>query len=496
MFLIYASFFNKRQRIIPYEYLGLFGCANVLLLKIINMALISSVSGIRGTIGGKPGKNLTPPDIVAFSSAYATWLKSSGKDTYTVVIGRDARPSGLLVRDLVSQTLCSFGIHVIDCGLATTPTVEMEVVRQGADGGIILTASHNPENWNALKLLNHKGEFLDAAEGAKILKYASNGNFDYVEVGQIGQRTQSNDALKHHIQAILNLPQINVDKIRAMNFTVVVDAINSVGGKAIPEMLKALGVSNIHVINGDMHGHFAHNPEPLKEHLGDIMNAVKKHNADMGIVVDPDVDRLAFIDNNGNMFGEEYTLVAAADFWLGKTPGAVVSNMSSSRALDDLAQKHNQKRFTSAVGEVHVVNAMKKHNAVIGGEGNGGVILPDLHYGRDALVGVAIVLMHLAETEKTLSELKEGYADYAMSKNKVQLKESTNPDAILDALKVKYAKHNPITIDGLKIDFPDHWVHMRKSNTEPIIRIYTEAKTTEHANKIAASFVEEIHSMV
>ncbi len=460
------------------------------------MALISSVSGIRGTIGGKPGTNLTPPDIVAFSSAYATWLKSSGKDTYTVVIGRDARPSGKMVRDLVSQTLCSFGINIIDCGLATTPTVEMEVVRQNADGGIILTASHNPENWNALKLLNNKGEFLDAEEGAKILKFAKKGVFEYCDIKHIGSVSRSEDALDYHVKAICNLPQINPELIAQKNFTVVVDAINSVGGKAIPQMLKALGVRNVHVINGDMHGHFSHNPEPLKEHLSDIMNAVREHNADMGIVVDPDVDRLAFIDDKGDMFGEEYTLVAAADFWLRKNPGAVVSNMSSSRALDDLAKTFNQKRFTSAVGEVHVVTAMKKNSAVIGGEGNGGVILPDLHYGRDALVGVAIVLTHLAETGKTLSELKQSYSLYAMSKNKVQLNESTDPDGVLETLKTKYAEYSPNTIDGLKIDFPDYWVHMRKSNTEPIIRIYVEAENSDRAQEIASSFVDEIQSMV
>lgn len=460
------------------------------------MALIASVSGIRGTIGGNPGKNLTPPDIIAFSSAYATWLTSSGKDTYTVVIGRDARPSGALVRDLVAQTLCSFGINVIDCGLATTPTVEMEVVRQNADGGIILTASHNPENWNALKLLNENGEFLDAIEGSKILDFASKGDFDYAEVDHLGTISTSEDALKHHVSAILKLPQINTKAIQGKNFTVVLDAINSVGGKAIPEMLKALGVSNIHVINGEMNGHFAHNPEPLKEHLGDIMEAVKHHKADMGIVVDPDVDRLAFIDGDGNMFGEEYTLVAAADFWLGKEPGAVVSNMSSSRALEDLAKTFNQNRYTSAVGEVHVVTAMKQYNAVIGGEGNGGVILPALHYGRDALVGVAIVLTHLAETGKSLAELKSDYPTYAMSKNKVQLNEGTDPDALLDKLKEKYSDKNPNTIDGLKIDFPEYWVHMRKSNTEPIIRIYAEAKTLLEAESVASSFVEEIQSMV
>lgn len=465
-------------------------------VKNICMALIASVSGIRGTIGGAPTKNLTPPDIISFASAYAKWMISSGKDTYTVVIGRDARPSGQMVRDLVAQTLCAYGINVVDCGLATTPTVEMEVVRQKADGGIILTASHNPENWNALKLLNHKGEFLNAEEGAKILKFVHEGNFNYVTVDKLGKVSESNDALKHHIDAILKLPEINAEAISKANFTVAVDGINSVGALAIPEMLKALGVKNIHVINSEMHGHFAHNPEPLKENLSDIMQVVKDKNADMGVVVDPDVDRLAFIDDNGDMYGEEYTLVTAADFWLRKNPGSVVSNLSSSRALDDLAAQYNQKRHASAVGEVHVVKKMKEENAVIGGEGNGGVILPDLHYGRDALVGVAIVLSHLAETGKTLSQLKADYALYAMSKNKVQLNDDTNPDDVLAKLKTLYADQNPNTVDGLKIDFEDKWVHMRKSNTEPIIRIYSEAKSQDAADELASSFVRQIQSMV
>ncbi|MCH8546086.1 MAG: phosphoglucosamine mutase [Cryomorphaceae bacterium] len=460
------------------------------------MALIASVSGIRGTIGGVPSKNLTPPDIVSFASAYAKWMISDGKDTHTVVIGRDARPSGKMVRDLVAQTLCAYGINVIDCGLATTPTVEMEVVRQRADGGIILTASHNPENWNALKLLNHRGEFLNAEEGAKILAYVNEGVFTYAAVDKLGEISESHDALKHHINAIMHLPEINAKAIAEANFTVAVDGINSVGALAIPEILSALGVKNIHIINGEMNGHFAHNPEPLKENLSDIMQVVKEKKADMGIVVDPDVDRLAFIDENGEMYGEEYTLVTAADFWLRKKPGDVVSNLSSSRALDDLAATYHQKRHTSAVGEVHVVNKMKQEHAVIGGEGNGGVILPDLHYGRDALVGVAIVLSHLAETGKTLSQLKANYAVYTMSKNKVQLKENTNPDNVLSDLKEQYANQNPNTVDGLKIDFDDKWVHMRKSNTEPIIRIYSEAKTQSEADELATSFVSQIMSMV
>ncbi|MCC5916672.1 MAG: phosphoglucosamine mutase [Cryomorphaceae bacterium] len=460
------------------------------------MALIASVSGIRGTIGGVPGKNLTPPDIVAFVSAYATWLRNARKGTLKVVIGRDARPSGNMVKSIVSQTLTSFGIDVIDCDLATTPTVEMEVVRQAADGGIILTASHNPEHWNALKLLNHHGEFLDADEGAKILKFAKEGDFTYAEVQDLGSVSTSNDALEKHVEAILALPEINAAAIAKKNFSVVIDGINSVGAIAIPAILKALGVTNYTVINSEMHGHFAHNPEPLAENLSDIMNEVKKQKAVMGIVVDPDVDRLAFIDENGNMFGEEYTLVAAADFWLSKNVGPVVSNMSSSRALDDLAKKYDQIRHTSAVGEVHVVRKMKDVGAVIGGEGNGGVILPALHYGRDALVGVAIVLSHLAETGKSLSELRAGYSNYLMSKNKVQLKEHTNPDEILLSLQKKYADKNPETIDGLKINFSDSWVHMRKSNTEPIIRIYSEAGTQGEADKVAQSFVAEIEGMI
>ncbi|TVQ79022.1 MAG: phosphoglucosamine mutase [Flavobacteriales bacterium] len=460
------------------------------------MTLIASVSGIRGTIGGKAGSNLTPVDIIAFTSAYAQWLQSQGKDTFKVVIGRDARPSGRMLRDLVSQTLCAAGIDVIDCDLATTPTVEMEVVRQKADGGIILTASHNPENWNALKLLNHRGEFLSAEDGAKILDYVNEGSTEFAPVDKLGKITETNDHLKSHIQAILDLPEVNVEKIAARDFSVVVDGINSVGALAMPALLSALGVKRVFVENADMHGYFAHNPEPLKEHLGETMKVVLDKKADMGIIVDPDVDRLAFIDEKGEMFGEEYTLVAAADFWLSKHPGPVVSNMSSSRALEDLAAKYNQQRHTSAVGEVHVVTKMKEVNAVIGGEGNGGVILPALHYGRDALVGVALVLTHMAETGKSLTELRAGYARYEMSKNKVQLGDKVNPDSILEKLMLKYSNEKVETIDGLKINFDTGWVHMRKSNTEPIIRIYSEAPTQTQADDLAASFVSEIQSMV
>jgi phosphomannomutase len=460
------------------------------------MTLIASVSGIRGTIGGKPGNNLTPIDIVAFASAYARWISKNQNSKIKVVLGRDARPSGAMVRNLVAQTLCAAGIDVLDCGLATTPTVEMEVVRQKANGGVILTASHNPENWNALKLLNHRGEFLSVEDGAEILQYVQEGGGEFAEVQKLGKITKVDDALEAHIQAILDMPEIDADKIASKNFSVVVDGINSVGALAIPKLLGALGVKNVHVENAEMHGFFAHNPEPLRQHLGATMQIVKDKSADMGIIVDPDVDRLAFIDETGEMFGEEYTLVAAADFWLRKHPGVVVSNMSSSRALDDLAKSFEQKRYTSAVGEVHVVKKMKEVGAVLGGEGNGGVILPALHYGRDALVGVAMVLTHMAETGKSLTELRAGYAHYEMSKNKVELLETTNPDQILEKLKQKYSDQEVEDIDGLKINFANGWVHMRKSNTEPIIRIYSEAPTQKELDDLAASFIEEIRAMV
>lgn len=457
------------------------------------MTLIKSISGIRGTIGGTPGENLTPLDAVKFASAYGTWLKNQkGNTLCKVVIGRDARPSGEMVQNLVQSTLTAMGIHIIDCGLSTTPTVEMAVVHEKAQGGIILTASHNPVQWNALKLLNHKGEFLSGSDGEEILKLVEQENFEYCEVENLGTITPKNNAIREHIRAILNLPFINVEAITRADFKVAVDSVNSTGGLAIPPLLEVLGVRQTELLYCEPTGQFPHNPEPLKKHLGDIMEVVKDTGCDIGIVVDPDVDRLAFVMENGDMFGEEYTLVAAADYLLEQKRGPLVSNLSSSRALRDLALDRQQKYYASAVGEVNVVEAMKKHKALLGGEGNGGVILPDLHYGRDALVGIAMVLSHLAVTGKKLSELRAGYSEYYMAKNKASLTPEMDVDALLKQIAEKYAQEEITTIDGVKIDFENEWVHLRKSNTEPIVRVYAEAKSQERADALAQQFSKEL----
>ena len=456
------------------------------------MTLIKSISGIRGTIGGSIGDNLTPIDAVKFAAAYGTWLKNDRKkDTYRVVVGRDARISGHMIQDLVMNTLVGLGIHVIDLGLSTTPTVEVAVPLEHADGGIILTASHNPKQWNALKLLNSKGEFLNGVEGAKILDIAEKDGFDFAEVDDLGKITKNDAYIDIHIDEVLALDLVDADVIKKAGFKVVVDGVNSTGGIAIPLLLDRLGVQTVKLYC-EPNGEFPHNPEPLKEHLTDISELVVKEKADLGIVVDPDVDRLALICNDGEMFGEEYTVVACADYVLSKTKGNTVSNMSSSRALRDVTEKHGGTYEASAVGEVNVVELMKKNNAVIGGEGNGGIIYPSSHYGRDSLVGVALFLTHLAEQQVSVRELRDSYPSYFMSKNKIQLTPQLDVDGILVAMEKKYAHEQITTVDGVKIDFTDNWVHLRKSNTEPIIRIYTEAKSQQLADNLAAQIISEI----
>jgi phosphomannomutase len=459
------------------------------------MTLIKSISGIRGTIGGKPGDNLTPIDAVKFAASYGIWLKEhSKKDNLKVVIGRDARLSGEMIQNLVVSTLVGLGIDVVDLDLSTTPTVEIAVPLEKADGGIILTASHNPKQWNALKLLNEKGEFLDAAQGALILEIAEKEDFDFSEVDDLGEITKNDSYIDIHIDEVLNLSLVDADVIRKAKFKVVVDGVNSTGGIAIPKLLKELGVEVVELYC-DPTGHFPHNPEPLKEHLKDICDLVVKENADFGIVVDPDVDRLAFISDDGEMFGEEYTLVACADYVLGKTKGNTVSNLSSSRALRDITEKHGGTYEAAAVGEVNVVTKMKANNAIIGGEGNGGIIYPESHYGRDSLVGTALFLMLMAEKGGTVAELRASYPSYFMSKKKIQLTPGLDVDGILKSMAEKYADEDISTIDGVKIDFPENWVHLRKSNTEPIIRIYTEAKSQTEADGLAVRIIEEIKAV-
>ena len=459
------------------------------------MTLIKSISGIRGTIGGKVGDNLTPVDAVKFASAYGTWLKQySGKEKLTVVVGRDARISGPMIHNLVVSTLIGLGIDVIDLGLSTTPTVEVAVPIEKADGGIILTASHNPKQWNALKLLNEKGEFLDGDEGMKILEIAEAEAFHFSDVDDLGEIMINDAYMDIHIDEVLNLPLVDIEAIKAAKFKVVVDGVNSSGGIIIPRLLKLMGVEVVELYC-EPNGHFPHNPEPLKEHLTDISELVVKEKADLGIVVDPDVDRLAFICEDGEMFGEEYTLVACADYVLSKTPGNTVSNMSSSRALRDVTKAHNGGYEASAVGEVNVVKLMKKNKAIIGGEGNGGIIYPELHYGRDSLVGVALFLTHLANKKMTVSALRASYPEYYMSKNKIELTPQIDVDAILIAMAEKYKNEDITTIDGVKIDFAENWVHLRKSNTEPIIRIYTEAASQEKADALAERIIKEIKAI-
>jgi phosphomannomutase len=459
------------------------------------MTLIKSISGIRGTIGGRPGENLTPLDAVKFATAYATWIKdATDKEHPTVVIGRDARISGAMIQALVQNTLIGMGCHVVDLGLSTTPTVEIAVPKENADGGIIITASHNPKEWNALKLLNKKGEFLDAVQGQIILDNAADEDFDYSEVDDLGKVFVLKDYIDKHIDEILAMPVIQIDAIEKAEFTVVVDGVNSTGGIAIPELCRRLGVDVVELYCNPT-GQFPHNPEPLKEHLTDLSEAVLQHDAHFGIVVDPDVDRLAFVDEKGEMFGEEYTLVACADFILSKKKGNTVSNLSSSRALRDITEKHGGTYYAAAVGEVNVVTKMKEVEAVIGGEGNGGIIYPESHYGRDALVGVAMFLSLLAEKKMTVSELKANYPVYFMSKKKVELTKGMPVDQILAEIHKKYENENLTTIDGVKIDFTDEWVHLRKSNTEPIIRIYTESKTQKKADALADRLIAELEEI-
>ncbi|WP_282054992.1 phosphoglucosamine mutase [Maribacter luteus] len=459
------------------------------------MTLIKSISGIRGTIGGGSGDNLTPIDAVKFAAAYGIWLKGySKKDDLKVVIGRDARISGEMIQNLVVSTLVGLGVDVIDLDLSTTPTVEIAVPLEKADGGIILTASHNPKQWNALKLLNEKGEFLDAAQGAKILEIAESEDFVFADVDDLGDVTKNDAYIDIHIDEVLDLSLVDADTIRKAKFKVVVDGVNSTGGVAIPKLLETLGVEVVKLYC-DPNGHFPHNPEPLKEHLGDICELVVKEKADFGIVVDPDVDRLAFISNDGEMFGEEYTLVACADYVLGKTKGNTVSNLSSSRALRDITEKHGGTYEAAAVGEVNVVTKMKANKAIIGGEGNGGIIYPESHYGRDALVGTALFLMLMAEKGGTVKELRDSYPSYFMSKKKIQLTPELDVDGILKAMADKYSEEEISTIDGVKVDFAENWVHLRKSNTEPIIRIYTEAKSQNEADGLADRIIGEIKSI-
>ncbi len=458
------------------------------------MALIKSISGIRGTIGGKAGENLTPQDIVECTAAFGTWSLRQTENS-KIVIGRDARISGSLVNQLVVSTLQMLGLEVIDLGLSTTPTVEMAVVMEGAGAGIILTASHNPRNWNALKFLNDKGEFISADAGRAVLALIESGDIEYASVDRLGSHVKRKDYIKKHIDAILELPLVNVAAIQAKNYTIVVDAVNSTGALAIPPLLERLGCTCI-LLNEKMHGDFAHNPEPLPEHLNQLSRLVQVERADLGIAVDPDVDRLAFVREDGVPFGEEYTLVTVADYVLRHTPGSTVSNLSSTRALRDVTQKHGQTYTAAAVGEVNVVTQMKASEAVIGGEGNGGIIYPALHYGRDALVGIALFLSHLATSEMSSSRLRQSYPDYHIVKNKIQLTPEIDVDKILSDLKHKYRNHDLNTVDGLKIDLEDGWIHLRKSNTEPIIRIYTEGGSKVTADNLAKKIMGDMMDII
>lgn len=457
------------------------------------MTLIKSISGIRGTIGGQPSEALTPIDVVKFTASYGQWLIQHRNKKCSVVVGRDARISGKMVEGLVCNTLIGMGIDVIHLGLATTPTTELMVTEHKADGGLILTASHNPKQWNALKMLNEKGEFLNAEEGASILKIAEEESMTFADVDNLGKLTTDENALARHIELVKALDLVDVEAIRSSKFKVVVDAVNSVGGLAIPALLRELGVEVVELYC-EPTGHFPHNPEPLPENLSEISNLVVKEKAHLGIVVDPDVDRLAFVCEDGSMFGEEYTLVAVADYVLTHTPGNTVSNLSSTLALRDITQKYGQNYTPSAVGEVNVVAQMKTTNAVIGGEGNGGVIYPASHYGRDALVGVGLFLSHLAHQKKSCTELLATYPAYQISKNKIELTPQTNVDAILEAIAKKYKDEDINTIDGVKIIFTNEWVHLRKSNTEPIIRIYSESSTMEKAEDLAKMIMEDVKS--
>lgn len=460
------------------------------------MTLIKSISGIRGTIGGGAGEGLSPLDVVKFTAAYGTWIKrNSSSSHHKIVVGRDARISGEMVDHLVTGTLIGIGMDVVNIGLASTPTTEVAVQKENANGGLILTASHNPKQWNALKLLNEKGEFLNDKEGKEVLAFAEKEDFAFAEVDDLGKVTRRDDYNRIHIDDVLKLKLVDVEAIKKADFTVAIDCVNSVGGLVLPELLERLGVKNVIQLNCDPTGHFAHNPEPLPEHLTEISNLIKKEKADIGFVVDPDVDRLAMICENGDMFGEEYTLVSVADYILSQTPGNTVSNLSSTRALRDVTRTHGGEYNAAAVGEVNVVTKMKATNAVIGGEGNGGVIYPEAHYGRDALVGIALFLSLLAKKGQKASELRASYPAYFISKNKIQLTPEIDVDAILAAMKEKYKNEEINDIDGVKIDFADRWVHLRKSNTEPIIRIYSEAANKDEADKLANTIIADIKAI-
>lgn len=461
------------------------------------MSLVISISGIRGTIGGRPGEGLSPVDTVRFTSSYGAWLREqSGKERPLVVLGRDARISGPMVEQLVAATLSAMGIDVLNAGLATTPTVEVAVTRAKADGGIILTASHNPAQWNALKLLNGKGEFLSAKDGESILRRAQEDDFSYAEINNLGSLKPLEGTGIQHINDVVGLKLVDVEKIKAKKFKVAIDCVNSVGGIILPQLLKALGVDDVVELYCEPNGNFPHNPEPLPENLTEIASVMTREKADVGFVVDPDVDRLAIVCEDGSMFGEEYTLVAISDYVLSKTPGNTASNLSSTRALRDVTEGYSYSYVPSAVGEVNVVDAMKANNCVIGGEGNGGVIYPEAHYGRDALVGIALFLTHLAESGLSVSQLRQKYPNYTISKNKIVLPEGTNPDGLLSAFEKEYAHHKVNTVDGVKVDMPEGWVHLRKSNTEPIIRLYAEAESAAEAERLAKEADECIKRLI
>ncbi len=460
------------------------------------MSLIKSISGIRGTIGGRTGDTLNPLDIVKFTTAYATFVRKSGNSqSNKIVVGRDARISGEMVKDIVCGTLMGMGYDVINIGLATTPTTELAVTMSGAAGGIIITASHNPRHWNALKLLNGKGEFLTAADGAEVLSIAEKEDFEYADVDHLGKYVEDDTFDNRHIDAVMSLALVDAEAVKNAHFKVAVDSINSVGGLILPNLLDRLGVEYT-FLNGEANGDFAHNPEPLEKNLSGIMNLVRGGGYDMGIVVDPDVDRLAFICEDGKMFGEEYTLVSVADYVLSHTPGNTVSNLSSTRALRDVTQKHGGVYTAAAVGEVNVTTKMKEVGAVIGGEGNGGVIYPESHYGRDALVGIALFLSSLAQKKMTVSQLRATFPDYYMAKNRIDLQPGTDIDAILAKVKEMYKDEQINDIDGVKIDFPDKWVHLRKSNTEPIIRVYSEASSVEEADELGKKIMSVVNAMI
>ena len=460
------------------------------------MALIKSISGIRGTIGGSTANNLTPLDIVKFTAAYGSWLLNRNDNSPKVVIGRDGRISGSMVQNLVINTLIGLGIDVVDLGFSTTPTVELAVTWEKASGGIIITASHNPKEWNALKLLDHNGEFITAADGAVVLEKAAKEDFSFTPVDKLGGYTTNDQYLQKHIDTVVNYPLIDVAAIGNKKYKAVVDTINSTGALVVPQLLKALGVEEVVVLNGEVNGRFAHNPEPLSENLVELGAAVRKHKADFGIAVDPDVDRLCFVCEDGSMFGEEYTLVAVADYVLSKRPGNAVSNMSSTKALKEITLKHGGEYYPSAVGEVNVVTKMKEVKAVIGGEGNGGIIVPDLHYGRDALIGIGLFLSSLASHKNGIRSFRARYPDYFISKNKIELENGIDVRSIFEKIQKKYKKHPVNTEDGIKIEFDNDWVHLRPSNTEPIIRIYAESNFETTANNIALRLMQDIKEFI